>query len=158
MKKRFLVYLCFACVVTIFLLVPLSTAIYKRLATSARSVTTSEWSVTLTPLSSSNNVTLVSGEGTQTYSLKVRSESEVNVVYDIEIGNIPAGVKIKLDDNQNYQTPDANNKIVFTDAGSIAYSSQGGEQTHVLTFTSDPGTQLVYNRQLSVKVIAQQEV
>ena len=158
MKKGFLLLICFGCVVAIFLLVPLSNAVYKRLATSAKSVSASEWSVTLTQMSANNNVTLVSGSGTQTYSLKVRSESEVNVIYDIEIGNIPAGVKIKLDQNQNYETPDQNNKIIFTDAGSIAYSSQGGEQTHVLTFTTAPGTQLVYNRQLTVKVIAQQEL
>ena len=158
MKKRNLLLISIVFVASIFLVVPFTKAIFKSISSSTETIDTAEWNVSLTQMSETNNVTLISGVDTQVYSLKVSSESEVNVVYAIEIGNVPAGVKIKLDDRQNYETPDANNKIVFSNAGSITYSLLGGENTHVLTFTSDPGTAVVSNRQLTVKVIAQQDI
>ena len=156
MKKRYLIYICFVFVMVVFLVIPLTKAIFKSQAASTGAVTTAEWDVSLTQISETNNVTLISGTDTQVYSLKVSSESEVDVIYAIEIGNVPAGVKIKLDQRQNYETPDANNKITFSNAGSIVYSPQGGENTHILTFTSESGTPVVSNRQLTVKVIVQQ--
>lgn len=156
MKKRILLYIYFILIMVIFLAMPLTRAIYKSSSSSSKTATTAEWNVSLTQVSATNNVTLISGTDTQVYSLKVSSESEVDVTYAIEIGNIPSGVKIKLDQRQNYETPDSNNKITFSNAGTIVYSPQGGENTHTLTFTSDPGTQVASNIQLAVKVIAQQ--
>lgn len=156
MKKIYFVYICLIFLMIVVLLVPLTSSILKNSASSTGSATTAEWNVSLTRLSETNNVTLISGTNTQTYSLKVSSESEVDVTYAIEISNVPSGVKIKLDQRQIYETPDVNNKITFSNAGSILYSSQGGENTHILTFTSDPGTQVASNIELGVKVIAQQ--
>ncbi len=156
MKKRILLYIYFILIMVIFLAMPLTRAIFKNTASSTKSATTAEWSVSLAQVSETNNVTLVSGTDTQVYSLKVSSESEVDVTYAIEIGNVPSGVKIKLDQRQNYETPDVNNKITFSNAGSIVYSPQGGENTHILTFTSESGTPVVSNIPLTVKVIAQQ--
>lgn len=156
MKQRYLVYICLVFIMAIFLVIPLTRAVLKSSAVSSKTATAAEWNVSLTQVSTTNNVTLISGTDTQVYSLKVSSESEVAVTYAIEIGNIPSGVKIKLDQRQNYETPDSNNKITFSNAGTIVYSPQGGENTHTLTFTSDPGTQVASNIQLAVKVIVQQ--
>ena len=158
MEKRSFIITSFIFMVVALLVIPFSKAIFKSSAGATKTINAAAWDVSLTQMSATNNVTLVSGTGTQTYSLKVSSESEVDVIYAIVVENVPSGVKIKLDDRQNYETPDANNKITFSNAGSITYSPQGGENTHVLTFTSDPGTQVVSNRQLTVKVIAKQDI
>ena len=158
MKKNKIIAVCFVLVGMAFLVIPFTRAIFKSLGGTTKTVTTAAWSVSLNQTGLSDSVSIVSGVDTQTYTLKVRSNSEVDVVYDIEIENVPAGVKIKLDQRLDYETPDSNNKITFTDAGTLSYSSQGGENTHILTFASDVGTAAVSNRQLTVNVIAQQDI
>lgn len=157
MKKRITITV-IVLVVMVFFIIPLTKAIFKNAATTAGTLTAATWSVELNQTGLSDSVTLISGVDTQTYTLKVRNDSEVDIVYDIEISNVPSGVKIKIDQDVNYETPDANNKITFTDAGSIAYSVNGTENTHTLTFTSEVGTAVVSNRQLTVKVIAKQDI
>ncbi len=154
MKKRIIIV---AVVLGIaFFVIPLTRAIFKSSGSSTKTLSTATWEVSLNQTGLSDSVTLISGVDTQTYTLKVRSDSEVDAVYAIEIGNIPTGVKIKLDSNQNFEAPDVNNKITFNNAGTLLYSPQGSENTHTLTFMSETGTAAVSNRTLTVNVIIQQ--
>lgn len=158
MKKNNLVVICLVIAIVMVLVIPFSKAVFKSLGNSTSTIATADWDVSLNQTGLSDEVVLTSGVDTQTYTLKVRSNSEVNVEYAIEIGNVPSGVKIKLDERANYESPDENNVVRFSDAGTILYSSEEKENTHVLTFTSEVGTSAVADRQLTVKVIVQQEI
>ena len=136
------------------LLIPLSNAIFNSSANTSKSLTTAAWSVSLNQTGISNNVSIVSGVDTQDFTLKVRSNSEVDAKYAIVIGNIPTGVEISLDGG-NYETP-SSGTITFTNAGTIFYSSNNKENTHTLTFKSNTGTTPVSNRELTVDVIIEQ--
>lgn len=136
------------------LLIPLSNAIFNSSANSSKTLTTAAWSVSLNQTGISNDISIISGVDTQDFTLKVRSNSEVDAKYSIVIGNIPSGVEISLDGG-TYATP-SNGTITFTNAGTILYSSNNKENTHTLTFRSNTGTLPVTNRELTVDVIVEQ--
>jgi hypothetical protein len=155
MNKRNKIIICLSILIVVSIFIPLSVAIFKTTANTSGTLSTAAWDVSLNQTGINNNITLISGVDTQTFTLKVRSNSEVDAIYSIEVGNIPSGVEIKLD-NGNFVTP-TNNKITFTNAGTILYSSNNKENTHTLTFRSNIGTATVSNRSLTVDVIIEQE-
>lgn len=136
------------------LLIPFSNAIFNSSANSSKTLTTAAWSVSLNQTEISNDISIISGVDTQDFTLKVRSNSEVDAKYSIVIGNIPSGVEISLDGG-TYATP-SNGTITFANAGTILYSSNNKENTHTLTFRSNTGTTPVTNRELTVDVIVEQ--
>ena len=148
--------LCLFAGAVIFFAVPFSKAIYKSLISSNGTLTTAVWDVSLNQTGVNNNISLVAGGNTQEYTLNVRSNSEVDAIYSIEVGNVPSGVEIKLY-NGNFVSP-TNNKITFTNAGTILYSSNNKENTHTLTFRSSSQASAVSNRELTVDVIIEQEL
>ena len=153
-KKILILILIFISLVFVSLSVPFSKAIFKSLGSSTSNMTASKWEVSLNQTGINNNVSLVSGVGTEDFTLKVRSNSEVDAKYSIVIGNIPSGVEISLDGG-NYATP-TDGTITFTNAGTILYSSNNKEKTHTLTFRTGTGTSTVSNRELTVDVIIEQ--
>ena len=153
-KKNVIIAIVIIGIVSLF--IPLTSAIFKSSGNSEKAISAASWEVSLNQTGLSDSVTLIAGVDTQTYTLKVRSNSEVDATYAVEIGNVPTGVKIKLGENGEYKSPDANGKILFPNAGTILYSSQQKENTHTLYFTSEAGTTPVSNRTFTVHVIIQQ--
>ncbi len=140
--------------ILIFLLVvfciPSSLGIFKKLIGANGLVNASQWNVSLNQDGINNNLQVIPDTLNAGYTLKVTSNSQVDVVYSIIVSNLPAGVEVKLDDG-NFQTP-TNNTVIFNDAGNIYYSDDTKEKTHILTFKANTGATIVNNQTVDVNV------
>jgi len=130
--------------------IPSSLGIYKKSANPNGTVTVAKWDVSLNQTGISGNVEVTEGDATgSTYTLKVVSESEVDVTYDIIVRNIPSGVQVKLG-NGSFQPQSST--VTFSNVGIIPYASSPTEVTHTLTFKANSGATLVNNQQVTVDV------
>ena len=137
-----------------FFLIPVSFAICKSQAIGDSSLAAAQWNVTLEQTGVNNNITVVPGVSTTTYTLNIKSLSEVNVKYSIILGNIPSGIEVSLNGEDFY--PPSSGTITFSNAGTILYSSQNKTNTHTLTFRGNNGATAVNNQTITVNVIAEQ--
>ena len=88
-----------------------------------------------------------------TYTLNVKSLSEVDVKYDIVISNLPTGIEVSLNGVDFYQA--SNGRIVINNAGIILYSGSR-TNTHTLTFRGVSGASFVNNQEVTINVVAEQ--
>lgn len=94
-----------------------------------------KWDVSLNTISSSDTLNILAGdEVPQTYTLKIKSESEVSTKYTIILSNLPNGIEVSID-NEGYQTPQ-NNVITFDDVGIFNINETNTEHEHILKFKS----------------------
>ncbi|MBR3660771.1 MAG: hypothetical protein IKN63_02590 [Bacilli bacterium] len=135
---------------TVLFFVPPTYAIFRELADSDGELVSAEWAVTLEQTGISNNVTVVPGISTGTFTLNVKSLSKVDVVYDIVITDLPAEVDVSID-GVNYPTV-SNGSVTFTNAGTILASSQNKINSHTLTFRGTNGS-LYENNSLINQVV-----
>ena len=154
MKKKIILAIVIIGIVS--LIIPFTKAKFKSSTAVNKQLATATWDVSLNQTGINNNITLVAGGASQSYTLKVRSDSEVDVVYSIVIGNIPSGVQASIN-GTDYQTP-VDGTVTFTNAGAILYSSQNKENTHTIYLKSSSGTASISNRQLTVDVVVKQIV
>jgi hypothetical protein len=128
--------------------IPSTLGIYKRATSSSQILNLADWSVDLDQTGVTGSVQVTEGDANgSTYTLNVVSDSEVDVIYDITISNIPSGVLVKLDAGS--YAPE-NSTVTFTNAGTILYGD--GPNTHTLTFKANTGATLVSNRTINVDV------
>ena len=152
-KKMILDILSMTFVLTLFL--GSSTyAIYRGFISIGGTLASSDWSVSLNQQGVENHLLIVQGGATDTYTLNVTSESEVDVVYSIVISNLPSGVSISLDGGE--AIPQSNNQVIISNAGTILYQDQERTKTHELTFIAAAGATLVTNQQVSIDVVMRQ--
>ena len=151
MKKRKLLIIACMLMVFAFLVIPLSRAIFKSNGGGTGTIATAAWNVEIdqTGISSNVSTTIGSANGTD-YTLKLVSDSEVNVTYSITIDNIPNGVDVKLNGG-SFQTP-SNGTITFPDAGTINYTGSPVEVTRTITFKANNGATAVNAQQLTISV------
>ena len=90
----------------------------------------------------------------QDYRLTVTNNSEVAVIYTIIVKNLPAGIKVGIDDGA-LQDQDANNQVQFTNNSLYTLAASGSNRTttHKLTFAAPLGTAEVTNKGINVEVI-----
>lgn len=143
MKKKIIIILL---IVGINSSVLFTHALYRNTVTGNGTLSAASWSVSSTGGSSS--IVLTTGS-TQTYTLSVSSNSQVDVGYSIELTNVPNGVQVKLDSG-SYVTA-SNNKVTFNNAGNLLYGGTTS-RTHTLTFTSPISQAEVSNQNVSVNV------
>jgi len=90
----------------------------------------------------SDSLSVVSGNNTADYIVKVTSNSEVATNYSIELTGVPDGLEVMLDDSGNYVTP-VNNRIIFSGNDCVNCSFSANDlhsvHTHILIF-NDPIT------------------
>lgn len=143
-------------ILVIFFIIPMSYAIYRSYSTGGGNIATASWNVSLNQNNVNNNLTIISGENetTASYTINITSNSEVDVIYSIVIENLPSGVSISLDDGSFVAAN--NNKVVFTDVGTILYSDANKNKSHVITIKANSNTQYVNNQEIDVNVIARQ--
>lgn len=143
-------------ILVIFFIIPMSYAIYRSYSTGGGNIATASWNVSLNQNNVNNNLTIIPGENgtTASYTINITSNSEVDVIYSIVIENLPSGVSISLDDG-SFVTAN-NNKVVFTDVGTILYSDANKNKSHVITIKANSNTQYVNNQEIDVNVIARQ--
>ncbi|MCR5185611.1 MAG: hypothetical protein K6D97_00645 [Clostridia bacterium] len=124
----------------------------KYTATSIGSGSTSvaKWEVSADNTISSKNISLVAGNTTQDYKVKVTSTSEVANTYSIVITDIPNDVKVSLDGVES--TPEGN-LITFTNAGSFLANDINKIHEHTLKFDAPLESNAINNAQLNLDII-----
>ncbi len=152
MNKKFNII--FALVMLSIILIPTSFAIYKSQVSSSSSIVSAEWSVSLEQNGVDSDLTVIPGISTDTYTLNIKSLSEVDVKYSIVISNLPTGVEVSL--NGVDFVPESNGTITFSNAGTILYSPTGGTNSHTLTFRGTNSSSFVNNKRVDINVIAEQ--
>jgi len=135
--------------------IPSSLGMYKSNTTSSKTVSTADWNVSLNQNEISDSISIVNNGSTGTYTLKVVSDSEVDTEYSIIISNIPTGVDVKLDTENNYRTP-VNGVVTIEPAGTIHYTGSREEVTRIITFRANNGSSVVNNRAINIDVVFKQ--
>ena len=152
MRNKLIEIILLGCLLTV-ICIPSSFSTYRSMSSTSSSFSTSAWDVGLNQTGISGDVSVMPGGANGTYTLKVVSDSEVNVIYTITVSNIPSGVLVSLNDYNNgaFQTP-TSGTVTFTDAGTINYTGQREEVTRTLTFKANSGTAAVNNQSLTIDV------
>ena len=137
--KRAKVYKCVALILLLtFFVVPFTFSLYRGNIFANGGLVTAEWAVSLEQNGISNDVTVVPEVATGTYTLNVKSLSQVDVTYDIVITNLPAGVDVSID-GVNYPLV-SDGSVTFSNAGTILNNSQNKINSHTLTFRGTNGS------------------
>ena len=118
------------------------------------SIAAAEWNVSLNQTGINNSLEVIPNSLNASYTVKVNSNSEVDVIYDIVVNYVPEGVQVKLDDS-NFQTPTAGT-VTFSNAGTIAFADANKEKTHTLTFKALTTATASQNNTVGVDVIVRQ--
>ena len=152
-KKMILDLLSMVFVMTLFL--GSSTyAIYRGFISIGGTLASSEWHVYLNQQNVEDHLSIVQGGATDTYTLRIVSESEVDVVYSIIISNLPAGVSVSLDNDT--PIPQSNNQVIISNAGTILYQNSEHTKIHHLTFVAAADATLATSQQVNIDVVARQ--
>lgn len=151
MRKQLIIPL----LIVIFLILSIgaigSFALFRGGTQAAGSIATAEWSVTRNQSASGDSLEIMRQVTTDTYTLSVRNDSEVDVKYNVIIDNLPDGVKVSLDGG-SYQT-EVNNSITFTNVGRINYNAATKTRNHTLTFSAEPNAEIVSNQEIDIDVV-----
>ena len=116
------------------------------------SINTSTWSVTRNNSQSGDSINVYKGGATDSYTLTVQSNSQVDVLYKIIISNLPSGVEVDID-NTGYLTPTASGTLTIENANTVInYGDSTKTKTHILTFRATNGAQLVTNQKIDIDV------
>ena len=126
-------------------------ALLRSRASGTGTIDAATWSVTRNQSQSGDSIEIVSGVTTDSYTLTVQSNSEVDVIYSIIINNLPTGVEVDLDNSGNYRTP-SNGTIRINSAGTINYNDAVKTKNHTLTFRAASGTPPVTEQEIDIDV------
>lgn len=150
MKKR-IIAIAIVIVGIVSFVIPLSRAVFKNTSSASGTISTADWSVALNQTGISSSISTLKGDANGTdYTLKLVSDSEVDVTYSITISNIPSGVDVKLNGG-SFQSP-SNGTITFNNAGTIAYTGSPEEVTRTITFKANSGATVVNAQQVTISV------
>ena len=151
-RKFFLFLLIYLFFVTTY--VSLNT--FSKYASTANSGTTTQgvakWDVSLDTSSSGNTINLINGNSSssQDYLLTVTSQSEVGVNCDLNITNVPNGLKLTIDGTYEYTA--SNTEINVSNFCLFNANDANDTQNFVLTFTAPLELAAEQNRQIDINV------
>ena len=120
------------------------------------SSTLATWNVTLEQNGVDRNLTVVPEISNATYTLNVKSLSEVDVKYDVIISGLPTGIEVSID-GTNFQQ-ETSGVVSFIDAGTILYNASNKTDSKTLTFRGTSSATAVNNQTVTVNVIAKQAI
>lgn len=111
-----------------------------------------KWDVSLDTSSSGNTINLINGNSSssQDYLLTVTSQSEVGVNCDLNISNVPNGLKLVIDGTDEYTA--SNTEINVSDFCLFNANDANDTQNFVLTFVAPLDLATVSNRQIDINV------
>ena len=133
-------------------------ALMRNSTSGNGSLDAATWSVTRNHSQSGDSIEIYPGGATDSYTLTVQSNSEVDVLYKILISNLPAGVQLDID-NTGYLPPDANGNLTIENANTVInYNDSPRTKTHILTFRATAGTSLVTDQEIDIDVEFRQDV
>ena len=99
-----------------------------------------------------DSINVYKGGATDSYTLTVQSNSQVDVLYKIIISNLPSGVEVDID-NTGYLTPTASGTLTIENANTVInYGDSTKTKTHILTFRATNEAQLVTNQKIDIDV------
>ncbi len=153
-EKKMLIKLMIVIIFLAIIIIPSTLSIFKSSSQGYGELALAEWNVTLIDSGASTALTVVPEISNATYSVTVRSLSEVDAKYSIVINNLPTGVQVSLD-NGAFQTQ-SSNTITFSNVGTILYSDSQKTRTHTLTFSAVSGATPVNNQPVNISVVVEQ--
>lgn len=151
MKNKIIKIMIFVIGISLIFYAVQTFALLRNRASGNGSINTATWSVTRNQSQSGDSIEIVPGLSTDSYTLTVQSNSEVDVIYSIIISNLPTGVKVDLDNSGNYRTPTAGT-LRINSAGTINYNDSVKTKTHTLTFRAESGTTPVTDQEIDIDV------
>ena len=154
LQKKFIIVI----MLVIVIMLPTTYAIFKGGVLGSGSVSLARWSVTLDQEHEDGSLAITPDpDGTvASYTVNISSDSDVDVVYSIVIDNLPSGTSISLDGG-TYVAED-NNKVIFSNVGTILYSDILKYKSHTLTFKASSSAEVVSNQEVDIDVIARQTI
>lgn len=132
-------------------------ALMRKGTNGSGSLDAATWSVSRNYSQSGDSLEVYAGGETDSYSLTVQSNSEVDVKYKIIIDNLPVGVEVDID-NTGYLTPTDGVLTIENNNTVINYNDAVKTKTHVLTFRAAAGSTLVDNQEIDIDVEFRQDV
>ncbi len=126
-------------------------ALMRASTNGSGSLNTSTWSVTRNQSQSGDSIDIYRGGATDSYTLTVQSNSEVDVRYKIIINNLPSGVEVDID-NLGYQTPTSGSLTVENANTIINYNDAKKTKTHIITFRATDESTPVTNQKIDIDV------
>ncbi len=158
MKKRITKTLILCIVIIIVSYAVHTFALMRSSNNISGSVDAATWSVTRNYSQSGDSIDIYKGGITDSYTLTVQSNSEVDVLYKIVIDNLPSGVVVDID-NTGYQTPSAGGTLIIENANTVInYNDVSKTKTHILTFKANNDAVLVLNQEIDIDVEFRQDV
>lgn len=136
--------------------IPLSYAIFRNIVSIDGTLASAIWDVTLVQNGIDNDLIVVPGSSDATYTLNIKSLSEVDVKYSITLSNLPTGIEASIDGVTF--PPVSNGTVTFVNAGTILYSAGGSTNTHTLTFRGTNEATLVNSQAVTVNVVVEQMI
>ena len=140
----------------VLVVIPTTYAIFKYKIVGSGALDAAEWSVALNQNGQNNNLSVVPDPNgtTASYTINVRSDSEVDVTYTIVIDNLPSGTSVSLDGG-NY-VPESNNKVILSNVGTIPYTDTIRTRSHIIRFKAASTATAVTNQEISINVVMKQ--
>ena len=127
-KKHIILVLLLICLLTISISV--TYAKYSDYFITSIGGSVAKWDVSI-EASEDKDITLVAGNDTKEYIIKVKSNSEVKAKYSIVVSNLPENVEVKLDE-RDYESGDV---VTFDNVGTINADDDSPVE-HKLTFNA----------------------
>ncbi len=121
----------------------------EAINSSSSDVTIAKWNVQ-TSNDENKNVSVIAGEDGSTFTVRVKSESEVASTYSIVVSNIPANVEVKLDDGTKESSETGT--LTFDDIRTISVGDTTTYE-HTLTFSTSLSSEEISNQEVTVDVI-----
>ena len=154
MKNKLMLIMLF---ILVLLIAQSSFSLFGCRVATTTSTNIAVWDVRLEQTGVNNNLMVVPEVSNATYTLNVKSLSDVDVKYDVVISNLLSGIEVSLDGVNFSQA--SNGTITFTNAGTIPHNSaNNGIDSKTITFRGVSGAELANNHIVVVDVIAKQVV
>ena len=110
-----------------------------------------KWDVSI-EASEDKDITLVAGNDTKEYIIKVKSNSEVKAKYSIVVSNLPENVEVKLDE-RDYESGDV---VTFDNVGTINADDDSPVE-HRLTFNALLEADKIEDSNIKIEVVFVQD-
>lgn len=151
LKKKFKLFLIIYFIIFTFSFAAFTLSKYINKVEGNGGVSIAKWEVLLDTTLSNDNFTVVIGNGSQNYKLRVSSTSDVGVSYSIVLSNVPSGVVVSVDGNT--PQPPTNNKITFSNVGSFDANGAVKSREHTLSFSATLGANEVSDNNIDIDVV-----
>ena len=128
---------------------------YTSILNGSSNSSIAKWSVSYDTNDNDGDVlSLISGNSTKDYIIKVTSTSEVSANYSIILTNVPSEMEVKIDGG-TYRLP-INNTISFENVNSFGASDVNTTHTHRLIFNAPIDSNIASSTQVGINVMFNQ--